>query len=113
MFLDRFGKSRFIRIGSLITAVFFIALAIVYENPYLLYISLVAGVVKVIIKLPFEAQIYKLAKESQSQMSFLAFKETSFVFGRVALFGLLIAASNSFDISFLFGSIASFLIIFL
>ena len=77
--IDQIKPKLILRTGAVLTSIFMIILGITSSNTYLIYFSLITGFVSVLIDLPFESKLYEYAKDGGNPLTFLAFKEFSFV----------------------------------
>lgn len=105
--LDKNNNSKIIKVGAIIGFIFFNLLAYFANTKYFLYLSFLSGLVFIFIEIPFESLMYNGAKKSKSIVSFLAFKEFSFIFGRVSVLLFLIYLTSQLDNSMYIGAISS------
>ena len=111
--VDKYGKRKILKFGALGTAFMLVTLGLLMHSTLLIYLSVVAGMVKILLDVPFESIVYDAAKSSESPLEFLAFKEFSFFFGRALLFTGLIIFADKIQYAFYIGSISTLPIIFL
>jgi len=111
--VDTNGKRKILRIGTLCTFVALLSLGLAINSMLLVYLSIFASGIKVLLDVPFESIVFDDAKKSESPLEYLAFKEFSFFFGRVLLFAGLILFANSIQYAFYAASISTLPIFFL
>ncbi len=109
--IDRIKPKLILKIGAIITSLFMITLGLLSSNNILIYFSLITGFIGVLIDIPFESRLYEQSQESKNPLTFLAFKEFSFIIGRIFLFSLLIFLSTELENSYFFGALSSILFI--
>lgn len=103
-------KMNYVRLGAVLSSLFFMILSMITGTNVLLYVSIFSGAILVLLDLPFETELFMEAKKENSILSFLAFKEMSFLLGRTLFFIVIIYAYTNINISFLIGSASSLLI---
>lgn len=106
--LDRYGGRRILFVGGILNALFFLTLGLVTGTPLLIYLSLVAGLIDVLVNVPYETSLYDHAK--RSPVAFLVVKETTLFVGRIALFLTLIFIADRLELGFYLGAASSFLL---
>ena len=111
--VDKYGKRTVLKIGVLSTAIVLAVMGVAFESVMLIYFSIAAGGVKILLDVPFESIVFDNAKDCESPLEFLAFKEFSLMFGRVLLFASLIFFSGSIQYAFYAGSVSTLPILFL
>jgi len=102
--VDTVGAKKMAKVGGVVTAIFLAGLGWLVDSSLLLYASLLAGFVSLLLDIPFETVLYREAKQSKKPLTFLVFKEFSFIGGRSLLFLILILFAEELEMAFYLGA---------
>lgn len=107
-YVDAHGRSQFMILGATITSFFFALVGLLVSSGILLYLALLSGFIAMIFAVPFESLLFEYANEAECKVSYLIFREYSYLIGRVLLLFLMIVFSTQLEVGYL---LMSFLIL--
>jgi MFS family permease len=112
-YIDGHDSSRIAKVGAWVNTAFLLGVGLLIHSHLIVFMSIVSGFFTIFMDLPIESWLYGNANRSRSPVSYIVFKEFSFLIGRAILFSFLVIASQNIELSFYAGALVTALIPFI